>query len=93
MRVGAMRVGFMIFDAGSLKEKRRVMRSVKDRLANTFNVSVAEVGSNEKWQYGEIGIATVANDPRFVDEVLAKVEDFLESLHSIRVVETEREIL
>ena len=43
MRIGALHVSFMIFDSGSLKQKRKVMRSVKDKLQNTFNVSVAEV--------------------------------------------------
>lgn len=93
MRIGALRVSFMIFDANSLKEKRKVMRSVKDRLMNTFNVSVAEIGSNDKWQIGELGIATVGNEARFVNSVMTKVEDFLETLPSIRVIEADLEIL
>ncbi len=93
MRIGALHVSFMIFDANSLKQKRRVMRSVKDRLMNTFNVSVAEVGSNDKWQIGELGIATVGNETRFVNSVLSKVEDFLETFPSIRVIEVDLEIL
>ncbi len=93
MRIGALHVSFMIFDANSLKQKRKVMRSVKDRLMNTFNVSVAEVGSNDKWQIGELGIATVGNETRFVNSVLSKVEDFLETFPSIRVIEVDLEIL
>ena len=93
MRIGALHVSFMIFDANSLKQKRRVMRSVKDRLMNTFNVSVAEVGSNDKWQIGELGIATVGNETRFVNSVLSKVEDFLDTFPSIRVIEVDLEIL
>ncbi len=93
MRIGALHVSFMIFDANSLKQKRQVMRSVKDRLMNTFNVSVAEVGSNDKWQIGELGIATVGNETRFVNSVLSKVEDFLETFPSIRVIEVDLEIL
>ncbi len=93
MRIGALHVSFMIFDANSLKQKRRVMRSVKDRLMNTFNVSVAEVGSNDKWQIGELGLATVGNETRFVNSVMSKVEDFLETFPSIRVIEVDLEIL
>ncbi len=93
MRIGALHVSFMIFDANSLKQKRKVIRSVKDRLMNTFNVSVAEVGSNDKWQIGELGIATVGNETRFVNSVLSKVEDFLETFPSIRVIEVDLEIL
>ncbi len=93
MRIGALRVSFMIFDSGSLKQKRKVMRSVKDRLKNNFNVSVAEIGSNDKWQIGELGLATVGNETRFVNSVLTKVEDFLETFPSIRVIEADLEIL
>ena len=93
MRIGALHVQFMIFDAQSLKEKRKVMRSVKDRLMNTYNVAVAEVGSNDKWQIGELGIVTVANETRFVQSVLDKVEDFLETIPAIRLIELELELL
>lgn len=93
MRIGSLHVQFMIFDAQSLKEKRKVMRSVKDRLMNTYNVAVAEVGSNDKWQIGEIGIVTVGNETRFVQSVLDKVEDFLETIPAIRVIDLELEIL
>ena len=93
MTIGSLRVSIMIFDAQSLKDKRRVMRSVKDRLLNKFNISVAEVGSNDKWQIGELGIVTVANDKGFVQSVMQKVEDFLETTPSIRVIECELEFL
>ncbi len=93
MRIGTLRVSFMVLDAQNLKEKRRVLRSLKDRLMNTFNVSVAEIGSNDSWQMGEIGIATVANDGRFVNSVLEKIEDFLESENLIRVVDVDLEII
>ncbi len=53
MRIGVLRVYFSILSAASLKEKRMVMRSLKDRLASRFNVSVAEIGSNDEWKLGE----------------------------------------
>ena len=92
MTIGSLHVSFMIFEAQSLKEKRKVMRSVKDRLLGTFNISVAEVGSNDKWQIGELGIVTVANQSLVVQRVLQKVEDFLETTPRIRVIELEREL-
>ncbi len=93
MTIGSLRVSIMIFDAQSLKDKRRVMNSVKSRLLNNFNISVAEVGSNDKWQIGELGIVTVANDTGFVQRVMQKVEDFLEETPSIRVLDRELELL
>ena len=93
MRVGVLRVTFTIHDSGSLKEKRMVMRSVKDRLVARFNISVAEVGSNDLWQTGEIGIATVGNDGRFVQSVVDNVRQFLYGDPRISVLEAEAEIL
>jgi uncharacterized protein YlxP (DUF503 family) len=93
MRVGTLRISFMIFDAQSLKQKRQVLRSLKDRLMNTFNVSVAEIGSNDKWQIGELGIAMVANDSKFLSSALAEVRNFIGSNPAIRVIQGEVEIL
>jgi uncharacterized protein YlxP (DUF503 family) len=93
MRVGVLRVHFMIHDSRSLKEKRMVMRSVKDRLVSRFNVSVAEVGENDKWQSAEIGVATVGNDGRFVGSVIEKVKQFLYLDPRISVLESDVEIL
>ena len=89
MRVGVLRIYFRIHDSRSLKEKRMVMRSLKDRLASRFNISVAEVGSNDKWQAGELGIATVGNDGRFVSSVVEKVKQFLFLDPRISVMESD----
>lgn len=93
MRVGVLRVYFMVLDARSLKQKRMVMRSLKDRLANTFNVSVAEIGSNDKWQVGELGLATVANEGRFVQSVLEDVKNFIGRNPAVRIIESDIEVL
>lgn len=93
MRIGVLRVYFMISGSHSLKEKRMVMRSLKDRLSSRFNISVAEIGSNDKWQAGELGIAAVGNDGRFVNSVVEKVKQFLLLDHRISIVESEIEIL
>ena len=93
MNIGVLRIYFMILDAQSLKEKRMVLRSLKDRLMNTFNVSVAEIGSNDKWQLGELGLATVGNDAKFVRSAMQEVEKFIESNPAIRVLESDIEII
>jgi uncharacterized protein YlxP (DUF503 family) len=93
MRVGVLHVSFMIFDAQSLKQKRTVLRSVKDRLRNQFNISVAEIGSNDKWQIGELGIAAVGNNGRFVNSVMEEVKNFLNSNPAIRIIDAEIDII
>ena len=72
MVVGVLRLTLYIHGASSLKDKRQVLRKVVDRLRARFNVSVAEVGENDIWQKAVIGICAVANDHRFVNEVLDK---------------------
>lgn len=93
MKIGVLRVYFMILDAHSLKEKRMVLRSLKDRLLNKFNISVAEIGSNDKWQVGELGIATVANDGKHVSSVMDEVKRFIGSNPAIRVIEADVEVI
>lgn len=92
MRVGVLRIYFMILDAHSLKQKRMVMRSLKDRLSNKYNVSVAEIGSNDKWQVGELGVATIANESRFVSSVLENVKNFVQSNPAVRIIESDVEV-
>src|SRR6267378_4334346 len=72
MVVGVLRLTLYIHGASSLKDKRQVLRKVVDRLRSRFNVSVAEVGDNDVWQRAVVGICAVANDHRFVNEVLDK---------------------
>ena len=72
MVVGVLRLGLYIHGAASLKDKRQVLRKVIDRLRSRFNVSVAEVGDNDVWQRALVGVCAVANDHRFVNEVLDK---------------------
>ena len=93
MRIGVLRVYFMILDAHSLKEKRMVLRSLKDRLSNTFNVSVAEIGCNDKWQLGELGLATVGNDAKFVNAAMEEVKNFIQSNPAIRIIESDIEVI
>lgn len=72
MVVGVLRLTLYIHGASSLKDKRQVLRKVVDRLRSRFNVSVAEVGDNDVWQRAVVGVCAVANDHRFVNEVLDK---------------------
>ena len=74
MVVGVLRLTLYIHGAASLKDKRQILRKVLDRLRSRFNVSAAEVGDNDNWQRAVVGVAAVANDHSFVNEVLGKCE-------------------
>ncbi len=73
MIVGTLKLRLAMRDCHSLKEKRRVLKSLKDRLANGFNIAVAETDLQDVWQSAELGIAAVGNETPFVDKVLAAV--------------------
>ena len=63
---------------GSLKEKRRAIGSLKDRIRSKYKVSVAEVGANEAWHLAEIGCVVVSNSHTFGETVLHKIISFAE---------------
>lgn len=78
MIVGTAVVELQLPENGSLKGKRQVLRSIKDRIRARFNVSIAEVDRQDAWQRATLGVAVVSNDARLVDETLNKVVNFIE---------------
>jgi hypothetical protein len=89
MVVGVLRVELHIVDAGSLKAKRQVVKSLIDRVAHKFNVSVAEVDHQDLWQRTALGIAFVSKDAKQVEKALKRIEGFIESLNRALVTRTE----
>jgi uncharacterized protein YlxP (DUF503 family) len=91
--VGTLKIVFHLHDNRSLKGKRKVVRSMVDRVKNKFNVAVAETGSNDLWQKIELGVSTVGNDRRHIDASLNNILNFLESLFLAEIVSSEKEII
>ena len=85
MVVGVLQVELSIPGADSLKAKRMVLRSVKDRIRKNFNVSVAEVDDNDRWQSAVLAVAMVGNDRRFANQVLSKTVEFIENSRDLVV--------
>lgn len=78
MIVGVGWVDLMIPEAHSLKDKRKVVRSVVDRVRSKFSASVAEVGDQEMWGTARIGFSIVSNDTRVVNSLLDRITDLIE---------------
>jgi uncharacterized protein YlxP (DUF503 family) len=91
--IGVLTLTLHIPESGSLKAKRRVLRSFKDRLRSQFNVSVAEVDSHDLWQRAELGIALVARDREHADRQLQTILGKVESWRLAEVISVEIEIL
>jgi hypothetical protein len=93
MVIGVCRVDLMVRENHSLKEKRRIVKQIIDRVKHRFNVSIAEVGNNDLWQSAQLGVCMVSNDRRFTNEVLDKIVDFIESLTIAEVIQSDIEIM
>lgn len=91
MHLGSLRVVLHIPQSRSLKSKRQIVRAIKDRLKNKFNISIAEIDDNDLWQRATLGIAVVASDGVFLDQVLSQVENFIASNPEVVVVDLERQ--
>jgi hypothetical protein len=73
MPVGLLTIEIHLPGARSLKDKRQVIRSLKDRLRAQFNVAVAELDHQDLWQRALVGVVTLSNDERHLEESLQAV--------------------
>lgn len=92
MVVGTLRIVLYLHNNRSLKGKRKIVRSMVDKVKHKFNVAIAEIGSNDKWQKIELGVSTVGNDRRHIDASLSTVLSFLDSLYLAEIVDSKIEI-
>lgn len=78
----------------SLKEKRQIVKSLVTRTRNQFNVAMAEVADNDRWQIAQLGIVCVSNNSRHVDEILAHVRQYIEDIHpDLAITDVETDIM
>jgi uncharacterized protein len=80
MPIGLLTLEIHIPDAHSLKEKRQVLRSLKERLRARFNVAVAELDHLDTWQRSQIGIASLSNDAVHLERSLRQVLEEAENM-------------
>ena len=92
MVVGLLRITLHLPENGSLKGKRKVVKSLIGRIQSRFNASVAEVEDNDLWQRAVLGAAVVGNDQRFVNSVLDKILDYAERETEAQVIDSRMDI-
>jgi hypothetical protein len=93
MVVGACRVTLHLPASHSLKEKRQVVRSLLERLRNRFDLAVAEVEDQDRWQIATLGFVCVSNSASIADEVLTRALDYIENTRlDATVTEVAKEI-
>lgn len=80
MIVGTCQIQLNLPGATNLKEKRKIVQSIKQKIRNTYKVSVAEIAKQDQWQLAIIGIGAVGSDPNTIDSLLKKIINFIGSL-------------
>ncbi len=93
MVVGCCSIKLVLHGNRSLKGKRSVLRTIKDRMKNKFNISVSEVGDQDVWQVLHLGIAAVSSDFRYMEGLMAQVVHFIDNLHLAEMSHQESKII
>lgn len=93
MVIGLGRVTLRLQDCHSLKEKRKIVKSIIGQIRNRFNASVAEIGANDIHQRAEIGVAVVGNDRMFINSIIDKIFNLVESMGLAEVIHIDLEIM
>ena len=93
MHVLLVKLRLQIPYAQSLKEKRSRIKSLKDRLGNRFNASVAEIGSLDNWQLAEMGVCMISNDRPYLEKQYSLVEALVLEYTDLELINMTREWL
>jgi uncharacterized protein YlxP (DUF503 family) len=93
MVVGVLQLEISIPDAMSLKDKRRVVLSLKDRISHGHNVSIAEVGALDEHRRSVIGVAMVSNDKQYVEGALSKLVDLVRMTGNLSLIDYQVDFL
>jgi uncharacterized protein YlxP (DUF503 family) len=93
MVVGIVSLRFVIPGSHSLKDKRRRLRAVKDRLRAQFNLSIAEVDAQDVWQTAVLGLSAVGTDRAYVEGLLDQAIQMVRRQRDVTLVSVEKEFV
>lgn len=91
MHIGVCRVKLYLPESRSLKDKRRVIKSIITRLRNKFNIAIAEIEAQDMHQSAILAAVSVANEQKFVSQIIAKSVRFIEENTSVVLLDYETE--
>ncbi len=92
MIIAAAVITLMIPGNDSLKGKRRVVKSLIEKVRHKFEAAVAEVGDNDLWQKAKIGVALVGNDSQLLSTRLQNIMMFMENQHLAEIIDSQVEL-
>jgi len=85
--IGILKIDLYFPGVKSLKNKRQILKSLKDRIGNKFNVSVAEMDAHDKWQRGILGVVTINISKGHIEGLLNSVIQFIEANHYCQILD------
>ncbi len=93
MVIGVLTIDLYLPGAGSLKEKRMIIRGIKDRIGHKYNVSIAEVDFVDKWQRARLGIVQIGNDFRYVEKNMNAIFKLIDNNGLAQIVDHSLEFI
>jgi hypothetical protein len=93
MVVGVAKLSLRLPGNKSLKGKRKVIKSIRERLRQRFNLAVAETDAQDLWQTAELGLVAIGNQSGYIDSKLDKAINFIENMQIAEIVDIQRELI
>ena len=89
MFIGICKINLYFLNSHSLKDKRNILKSIKTRIRNHYNVSVAEIDNHDLWKNAILGIVCVGNDKKYLNKILNEIILFLEKQNDSQLIDYE----
>ncbi len=93
MIVGIMRINVLLRNIHSLKQKRQVVKSIKQKLTNRYNVSIIESNHQELWQNLEISIAMLSNKKLIIEKVFNEIENIFYVEYALNITKIDKDFI
>lgn len=86
-------ISLLVTESRSLKDKRRIIKSIRQRLVAQYNIALSEIGYHDEWQRCVLGLTMLGNDRRQLDRVMDSIENRLLDTRGLTVLEVQRQWL
>ncbi len=93
MLIGICKINLYFSNSHSLKDKRNILKSIKTRIRNHYNVSVSEIDNHDLWKNAILGIVCVGNDKKYLNKILNEIILFLEKQNESQLINYEISII